>query len=299
VLFGLFSWHGLSPPEAAWHAIFTSVSAFCNAGFTVDANNFVPYQHDGLMLDVVGLLVVAGSLGVPTLLAIPAVIRRKRVSLQTRLVLVTTTVLLVGPYLAIAALEWNGSMSDLGAVDKLHNVWFAVVSPRTAGFNSLPLETMHPVTNALTMILMFIGGSPFSTAGGVKTTTVALLCLSVLAALKGHAEVTAFGRKISYESISRAVAIMSLYTVFALVGFSGLMLTQKVTFEAALYEVVSALGTVGLSLGVTTHLDGVGKVILMFCMFAGRVGPLTLFLLLAERRREGKWSWPEERVAVG
>jgi trk system potassium uptake protein TrkH len=208
-------------------------------------------------------------------------------------------VLLVGPMLAMGALEWNGSLSGLGPIEKLHNIWFAASSPRTGGFYSVPPETMHPVSNALVMMLMFIGGSPFSTAGGVKTTTVALLLLSVFAALRGHGEVTAFGRRISHESVGKAVAIMSLYTAFAMVGFSGLMLTQKLAFEVALYEVVSALGTVGLSLGATTHLDGVGKVILMFCMFAGRVGPLTLFLLLTERRREGKWSWPEERVAVG
>jgi trk system potassium uptake protein TrkH len=298
-LFGLYQWHGLAPADAAWHAVFTSVSAFCNAGFSLDPNSFEAYRGDGLLLDVVGLLVSAGSLGVPALLALPPLLRRQSVPLQARLVWITTAVLLVLPAAAVAALDWNGALADFSVIGKAHHVWFAVTTPRTAGFHALPAETMHPVTHALMMVLMFIGGSPFSTAGGVKTTTVALLVLSVVAALRGNPDVTAFGRKIAPESVSKAIAIVSLYCAFAMVGFTGLMLTQKLEFEVALYEVISALGTVGLSLGATAHLDGVGKIILMFCMFAGRVGPLTLFLLLAERRRANKWTWPEERVAVG
>jgi trk system potassium uptake protein TrkH len=208
--------------------------------------------------------------------------------------------LLVIPAPLFAAFEWSASLDGLPFLDKLHNTWFHIVSPRSAGFVALDPATYSPAGALLTMVLMFVGGSPLSTAGGVKTTTVALLWLAVIAALQGRTKATAFSRAIAHESIYRAVAIMTLYTVIGATALIGILLTQpRLGFLAAAFEVTSALGTVGMSLGATSGLDDVGKAILVVCMFMGRVGPLTMFLLLTDRQRTLKWSFPEETVTVG
>lgn len=299
LLTGQFRWNGDSWPLAIWRGCFTAISAFCNAGFSLQSDSMVSYQHQPGVLHVIAALIVLGGLGTPAVLAFPLFLRGRKVPLQVQLVYVTTAVLLVVPAVIIAALEWNNGLAGLSVIDKVDNAWFHAVVPRTAGFHSVDMGTFHPSTITITLILMFIGGSPFSTAGGVKTTTIGLLTLAVIAAIRGRPQVTAYGRTVSAESIYKAMAIMTMGTVFALAGFLALQLTQDLPFEVALFEVISALGTVGLSLGGTLHIDAIGKIVLMSCMFAGRVGPITLFLLLTERRREPKWVYPEEKVAVG
>jgi trk system potassium uptake protein TrkH len=299
VLTALFWYGGDALPIAAWRAVFTSVAAFCNAGFALQSDSLMGYQQQPLVLHTVALLIIVGGLGTPVIHALPDLFRRKPASLHTSLVVGTTLLLLVVPALLIAVLEWSNTLGGLSIFDKLNNAWFQSVTPRTAGFYSIDYTILRPATVTLTLVLMFIGGSPFSTAGGVKTTTIALLILAVVAALQGRPEATAFKRRISHESIYKAAAIMTVVTTMALLGFGALQITQDMPFDMALFEVTSALGTVGLSTGGTARLDGVGKLIIMTCMFAGRVGPLTLFLLLVERRRQPSWVRPEERVAVG
>jgi len=299
VLALLFFIDGDSVGMALWRGTFTAISAFCNAGFALQSDNMITYQRHPLVLHTVALLIIAGGLGTPVIHAIPQLWRGKRVSIQSKLVLVTTLVLLVVPTFLIAVLEWNHSLQGLGPLDKIHNAWFQTVVPRTAGFNSVDYVVIRPETLSLTLILMFIGGSPFSTAGGVKTTTIALIAAAVYAAVRGRSEAIAFNRTISHESIYKSIAIMSMGSLFVIFGFGAIQLTQSIPYEMGLFEVVSALGTVGLSVGGTARLDEIGKIVIMVCMFAGRVGPLTLFLLLSERRREPKWQYPEEKVTVG
>jgi trk system potassium uptake protein TrkH len=299
ILTALFAWEGDPLPVAVWRGVFTSISAFCNAGFALQSDSLLAYQGSGLVLYTVAVLILAGGLGTPVLHALPAVFERRAVSLQARIVLFMTVLLTVLPFPMIAALEWDHALAGLSIPDKIHNAFFQTVSARTAGFASVDYGAMQPATVTVQLVLMFIGGSPFSTAGGVKTTTVALLALGVLAVVAGRSEATAFGRRISHDSIYKSIAIMTMGTLFAGLGFIALQLTQQMPFEMALFEVVSALGTVGLSLGGTAELDGIGKIIVMICMFAGRVGPVTLFLLLQERKRAARWVFPEERVAVG
>ena len=151
----------------------------------------------------------------------------------------------------------------------------------------------------LTMGLMVIGGSPGSTAGGLKTTTVAVLVAAVVAVMRGSTEAEAFGRRIPHEVVYRATAITTLFVGLVAGAFSVLLITQDLPFDMALFEVISALGTVGLTVGATPRLDDVGKMVIIACMFAGRVGPLTLFLLLVERERHDRHTLPSEQVAVG
>lgn len=295
----LFRFRGIGWEKAAWNGVFTSVTAFCNAGFTLFPDNLEAFRGEGGVLQVVAALIVLGGLGAPAIHAIPSLWAGRAVSLQARLVLLTTGVLLAVSFVAFVLLEWGNTLAPLPLAARLNNAWLLAVSPRTGGFHALDLTALHPASITLMMLLMFIGGSPFSTAGGAKTTTIALVIAGVVAALRGRNEATAFGRRISHESIYKSIAIMTLASGFTLLAALTVQLTQQLPFEVGLFEVVSALNTVGLSLGATEHLDGVGKVVIMCCMFAGRVGPVTLFLLLTEQRRDPKWVFPEEKVTVG
>lgn len=285
--------------RAAWRAVFTAISAYCNAGFALQSDNLVPYQTDPVVLQTVALLTVSGGLGPLAVVSIPRVVRGKAASLNTRLVLAATAILLVLPTILIAAFEWDYAFQGLSWWDKLDNAWFQAVTPRTAGFNSVRMSDLQPTTRTLMMVLMFIGGSPGSTAGGIKTTTFAILVLAVTAALSRHQTLVVFGRRISHALVVRAAAVATVGGMSVVVGLLAIQLTQRIPMDLALFEVISALGTVGLSLGATPMLDTVGKAIIILCMFVGRVGPLTLFLLLSRGSQPGTWTYPEEDVVVG
>jgi trk/ktr system potassium uptake protein len=299
VLSSLFVVEGDAPRQALWRGLFTSVSAFCNAGFALQSDNLMGYQHNPWILHTVALLIILGGLSPAAVAAIPDLLQRRRVAVQIKLAFASTLVLLVGGALAITAVEWNGSLAKLGFFDRLHNGWFQSVTLRTAGFNSIDIASVHASVLTLMMVWMFIGGSPGGTAGGIKTTTAALLALAVMAAIRGRWDVTAFRRRISTETVYKAAAIATLGFSTALLSLVALQLTQDLPGAMAPFEVVSALGTVGLSIGATAHLDEVGKIIIMATMFAGRVGPLTLFLFLSDRFSKSSWEAPEERIEVG
>lgn len=299
LLAGAFLAHGMGPGEALWKGVFTSISAFCNAGFALESDNLVSFQREPFVLHVVGVLIVLGGLGAPVMVALPEVLRGRKVSVHARLVLVTTALLVVGGAVALASVEWTHTLAGLHWTDRLHNAWFTSVTPRTAGFNSVDFAALSPAGFVLVMLLMFVGGSPGSTAGGIKTTTVALLALAVASTLRGRPEIQVFHRRIDHASVYKAAAVFTLGGVAALLAFLALALTQNIPPRLLAFETVSALGTVGLSMGATPRLDVVGRLIVIGCMFVGRVGPLSLFLFMATRRPPAAWTLPEESVAVG
>lgn len=285
--------------SAAWRALFTSVSAFCNAGFALQSDSLVPYQSSPLILYTAGALIVLGGLSPAGVAAVPRWIRGERVRLQERLLLVTTASLLIGGFVTYALFEWSVSLGHLGALDRVHNAIFQSITLRTAGFNSVDLAATRPATQTVMMALMLIGGSPGGTAGGIKTTTVAVIVLMVATTLVGRRRASAYGRSLGTPTVYKAGAVITVGVTTILLAFVTIQLTQSMSTELAVFEVVSALGTVGLSIGGTALLDSVGKIIIMACMFAGRVGPLTLFLFLTEQQHESPVSYPEERVDVG
>lgn len=300
-LTSLFASAGEPLGSAAWRGAFTAVSAFCNAGFALQTDSLIPYQNSPAVLHIVSALIVIGGLGPATVVVVPRLIQRRPVPVLPKLVLSTTALLLVFPTLFIAFAEWNHGFAGLsGFVDKLSNAWFQSVTLRTAGFNSVDMTDLRAATVTVMMVLMFVGGSPGSTAGGVKTTTAALAALGAWAAIRGRTEVEVFGVRVSQSSVYKASAVMTLGAAGVIGFLAALQLTQRIPIGPLLFEAVSALGTVGLSLGATDQLDSVGKVLIMTCMFAGRVGPLTLFVLLARQgRREAPWGRPERDVAIG
>ncbi len=299
LLFGAFLRHGHGVATAAWSGLFTSVSAFCNAGFALRTSSLVEYQTEPLVLHTVGALIVAGGLSPAVIAAAPAWVRGRRVGLQERLVLITTVALLAGGALTYALFEWTVSLGHLSWMDRVHNAIFQSITLRTAGFNSVDLTATRPATQTMMIAFMLIGGSPGGTAGGIKTTTLAVIVLMVGATLRGRPRARAFGRELANVTIFKAGAVTTAGVAISLVALIAVQLTQDIELEVAAFEVVSALGTVGLSLGGTTELDAIGQIIVMICMFAGRVGPLTLFLFLTERQHEPSLGFPVEEVDVG
>ena len=285
--------------QAVWRGVFTAVSAFCNAGFALQTDSLIPFQSDPLVLHIVGALIVIGGLSPAVMFALPGVLRGAERRAQVWIVIAASASLLVVDAMLIGAIEWSRTLAELGFWDKLHNAWFQSVTLRTAGFNSLDLAASHPATLAIMMISMFIGGSPGGTAGGIKTTTAAVLALAVKAAIDGRTETQAFGRTIPVETVQRAavIALMGLATLFVVT--MTVLLTQSIDPIEAAFEAVSALGTVGLSIGATAKLDGIGKIVIMAAMFAGRVGPVSMFAFLASRARVRDWKYPSEQIDVG
>jgi trk system potassium uptake protein TrkH len=299
VLTFLFRAAGDPLPQAVWRGSFTAISAFCNAGFALQSNSLVPYQSDPWILHTVALLIVLGGLSPFAVLSLRERRKSSPAHVQARLVLLSSSVLLVLGAALIAAFEWTNALGGLDWPDRLHNAWFHSVTLRTAGFNSVALETMRPESTTLMLIWMFIGGSPGGTAGGIKTTTAFVLILAVVAAVRGRDHVLAFGHRLSHRTVYRALAITMVGTASGGLFLLGLELTQSMPPNVALFEVVSALCTVGLSLGGTAALDGFGKALIIVAMFLGRVGPVTLFLILSHRARADTWRRPELEIDVG
>lgn len=300
VLATAFAIRGDELPTAIWRGVFHSVSAFCNAGFALQTDSLVPYAESPVILHTIALLIIAGGLSPGAIVAVPLLARGQRiVPLQIRLILATTVVLLFVAFASMAAFEWTNTLRHMTYVDRLHNAWFQAVTLRTAGFNSIDIAATRPVTHTLMIAMMFIGGSPGGTAGGVKTTTAAVLAVAVVAAMRARSEATIFGRRVGHVTVYKAAAVLTMGVLTAVGALITIQLTQDLRLDSAIFEVISAIGTVGLTLGATMQLDSVGKVLIMLCMFAGRVGPLTLFLFLTERRIESRWAYPQEEVDVG
>ena len=295
---------------AVWPAIFHSISAFCNAGFSTFSDQLIGFQESPATLIVISFLIIAGGIGFLTMeeLAPFVLLKRRqfrpRVSLQTRLVLYTTALLLVGGTVAFAILEWNQTLDHLPPVHRLTNAMFLSVTARTAGFNSIDYAEAPDSTNFLTILLMMIGGSPGSTAGGIKTTTFALLGLMAWSRLKGDDSVQIFGRSLRKETTDRAVSLSVIAISIVVLGILALSVSERWNdsrlFLDHTFEVVSAFNTVGLSMGISANLSSAGRGIIIALMFVGRVGPLSAASALARPgKRTAQFRYAYEDVMIG
>ncbi len=307
LLFGRWLLHFSEPAEALFHAAFHSVSAFCNAGFSTFSDSLVGWQADVFVNAVVCLLIVLGGLGfsvVHELVSREALRRgiwRTWTGLSTHAHLVTraSLSLIVFGALAFFFFEFDNTLAGLSPVAKVLAAVFQSVTPRTAGFNTVPLDSLRPVTLMLLAVLMFIGASPGGTGGGVKTSTMAVLWFTLRNVVAGRPEVEVRGRTISRDTVYRAAAVFG--TGLALVAFflGILLVSERQPFERLLFETVSAFGTVGLSTGITPDLSVAGRLAIIALMYIGRLGPLTLALTMAARRPRLAVSYPSARVLVG
>ncbi|QAT41706.1 Trk family potassium uptake protein [Clostridium sp. JN-9] len=290
--------------KGIYYSIFHAISAFCNAGFDLMGNfkSLTSYYDNGVIILTIGGLIACGGLGFFVWQEIYNYKGLKKLSLHSKLAITTTLILIFGGAILMFLFEYNnpGTMKDMSLKGKLLSSLFASITPRTAGFNSISTADMSPAGRFLTMILMFIGGSPGSTAGGIKTTTAALLVMTVISSIKGKDDTEVFRKRVSKEVVYRALVVSVVGLLLVITVTMILSVTEKgFSFEYLLYETTSAFGTVGLTLGLTPKLTSIGKILLAFTMYAGRVGPLTLLLAIANRRGKDMIKYPEEKILVG
>lgn len=300
------------------YAIFHSVSAFCNAGFDlVGTNSLTPYVGNGLVNFTIMGLIIMGGIGFCVWIDTYKALRLKmsspqhfswkqtflKLGLHTKLVwIITIGLLTVGAVFFFGAEYHNPeTLGLLTFKEKIYAALFQSVSPRTAGFNTISLPDLTDASKIMTIILMFIGGSPAGTAGGIKTTTAGILVLCALCTIKGKENVVVFKRKVPIQIIMRALTITMLAMAVVLSMVMLLSFTESATFMEILFEVVSAFGTVGLTLGITSSLTIIGKITIIIAMFIGRLGPITMAVALTMRqgRDKGSVQYPEEKILVG
>lgn len=294
---------GLPLGQSVWRGVFHSVSAFCNAGFALQSDSVTLFQERPGALLLVAALIVLGGLGFVVLAGIWNRIfggRGSPLTAQVRVVLIASAVLLIAGMLLYLGCEWKRSLGGLAAGDKLANGLFQSVTLRTAGFNSVDLSTLAPATVLFMMLFMFIGASPGSTGGGIKTTTLVVLLAAIRSTVRSGEPVRLFDREVPREIVLRSLAIVLISATAVAAGLFGVLLVEDGPFVDLLFETVSAFGTVGLSLGATMGLGPVGKLIIIGLMFIGRTGPLTLALLLGTATaRTPVCRYPQARIMVG
>jgi len=298
-------WRSTMPDLKAFYlALFHSVSAFCNAGFDLfsgTGQNLFGYDTDGYTLSVMMILIVLGGLGILVGVDLVTYYWDRRLSLHTRLTLVLTAFLyLFGILVVLMDPIFEGTtFVDMSWHDRIWKAVFSVVSARTAGLTLIPLHELGEASILTIMTSMFIGGAPASMAGGVTLSTVAVLAVTVYSTVRGNPHAVAFGRTLPLESIAKATAIMMVSISLVLVVSLMLLASKQGDFLDVIFEVVSAFSNTGYSLGLTSQLDAFGRLLIAFTMFWGRLGPLTLVVMLAQRERPTYVRYPTEKIAMG
>ncbi len=288
-------------PKGIWYALFHSVSAFCNAGFDLTGakepfSSLTSYSSDVLVNITVIMLIIIGGIGFLTWEDIKNNkwhIRRYR--MQSKVILSVTGILIVLPALYF----FFGEFSDKPMGERILSSLFQSVTPRTAGFNTASLADMSQTGQMLVIILMLIGGSPGSTAGGMKTTTFAVLLASALSVFRRHEHTHFFKRRITEVAVKNAATVFLMYLVLFLGGGMIISRIENIPLLTSVFETASAIGTVGLSLGITARLGAVSRIILTVLMFLGRVGGLTLVFAATMGARANTPKYPQEKITVG
>jgi len=288
---------GLS--NSIYYALFHSISAFCNAGFSLFSNSLIDYQSSWYMNLIMISLIIAGGIGFTVYLDI----KNKKLSLHSKIVLFASGFLIFIGTISIFFLEYGNSLKGLPLDSKILVSLFQSITPRTAGFNTIDLSTFKDGSLLIIMLLMFIGASPGSCGGGVKTTTFIIFIMTIFSTAKGRDYISIFKRTISKEVIFKSFAIILIAITFLLLGIVGLSLCDnnpmnRGDFFSYTFEAFSAMGTVGLSIGYTKKLTIIGKIIIILLMFLGRIGPLTLVLALRGKKRVNL-KFAEENIMIG
>lgn len=293
--------------KGIYYSIFHAVSAFCNAGFDLmgNFNSITAYADNSIVILTIATLIVIGGLGFYVWAELYNFKGIKKLSLHSKVVIYTTLILIFIGAILMYILEMNNpnTIQGMSIKGKFLSSLFASITPRTCGFNSIPLSEMTSGGKFLTIILMFIGGSPGSTAGGIKTTTVVVLFMTVVSITKGREDTEIFQKRISKELVYKAFVVAFISLALVILATLLLSITENpgIPFEYFLYEATSAFATVGLTLGLTTKLTFLGKIIISLTMYAGRVGPLTIILALSKSKstKSGTIKYPEDKILIG
>ncbi|MGL4774585.1 MAG: TrkH family potassium uptake protein [Clostridium sp.] len=286
------------------YSLFHSASAFCNAGFDLFGNfsSLTNYTGNPVIIITIAFIIIIGGLGFAVWLEVYNYKQTKKFSLHSKIVLLITGVLIVGGTILMLVFEWSNpkTLGPMDFDDKMVNGFFASVTPRTAGFNSISTGDMTMAGKFLTIIFMFIGGSPGSTAGGLKTATFGIVCLTVWSVIRGREDTEAFGRRIGKELVYKAFSLLFIGVTLVITMTMILSITEPGhQFMDLLYEVTSAFGTVGLTTGVTPTLSPIGKFVIIITMYLGRVGPLTVALAFANAKKKRAYKYPEGKILIG
>ncbi len=287
--------------KGIWFSIFHSISAFCNAGFDITGNSIVPFVGDFIINMTISGLIILGGLGFSVYIDISRNKHFRKLHLHSKLVLTITGILIGVGMIVILLTEFNNpnTLGSLNIGEKLISSYFQSVVPRTAGFNSVNIGALYDTTVFFIIILMFIGGSPGSTAGGIKTTTFGTLILTTIGVIKGNKDVVAYRKRIAEEVINRSLAIATVGMGLIIIVSFILTVTERATFLDVLFETTSAFATVGLTRGITPDLTDFGKIIITLTMYAGRVGPLTMAFAFAKRSKKSNFRYSEGNILVG
>ena len=317
VLYHLFSEDAVAtgaivPDGTLWfRAYFYSVMSFCNAGFSLDPGSIAVFQAKPLVLLTMGVLVIIGGLGFLVIYNLCTIrfwrrnrMRRGRVSLHARVVLFVSAGFLLFMFAAVLALEWDRTLEPFDWTEKLAIAFFQAVTPRTCGFTVVPVHEMHAATRFLSEVLMFIGAGPGGAGGGIKVTTFMVFVVTLLAICRGRNETVLFKRTVPEPIVREATVIVTVFAALVTLGMTVLLISdggnEAQSFETLLFETVSAVSTTGLSCGSTTvSLSTTGRVVLMLCMFGGRLGALAVVLLISGQESRTSIRYPREELVVG
>lgn len=297
-------WPDLGIVRAAYLAIFHAVSAFCNAGFDLFSGTgtvFFGFGRDPYTLSVLMALIIIGGLGILVVSDLLFFVRNRRLTVHTRIALTLTVgLILLGLALVLSDEALAGTaFTGMSAADRFWTALFSVVSARTAGLTIIPLEQLSEASQLVLMISMFIGGAPASMAGGVTLSTIGVLLVAVVSTVRGLPQAVIFGRTLPFETIAKAVAIMTVSTLVCFFTTLFLLTGQTGNLFPVGFEVVSAFSNTGYSLGSTADLSLFGRLLIAFTMFWGRLGPLTLVVLLAQREHPTLVRYPAEQIVMG
>ncbi|WP_226665437.1 TrkH family potassium uptake protein [Metabacillus litoralis] len=282
-------------------SFFHSVSAFNNAGFSLWSDSLMKFKGDPIINIVITFLFIIGGIGFTVLADLWEKKKFKKLSLHSKMMIIGTIAFNIFAMFLIFVLEYGnpktlGGLTSLG--DKLWGAYFQAVTPRTAGFNTLDIASFNESTIFLFLLMMFIGAGSASTGGGIKLTTFMVIVFSVLAFLKGKEDIVVRNRSIKLEFVLRSLAISTIGFIVIILAVFILNITENSSFLSVLFEVVSAFGTVGLSIGLTESLSMIGKFVIIFMMFIGKLGPLTLAFSLTQPKKS-KVKYPSEDILTG
>lgn len=300
--------------KGIWFSIFHSVSAFCNAGIDIiGENSLIPYASDTWMNIVTMFLIISGGIGFLVWWDITGNIRKiiwheytfkravKKLHLHSKITIITTLCLILTGAVLITALEFDNpaTIGKMGFGDKIVAGLFQSVTLRTAGFMTFSQSSLRSTTTLICLFLMFIGGSPIGTAGGIKTTTLALLFLSTRATIKGKSHLVVFNRTIPHKTVQKALAVTFVSFMVLMTATFALHLIEGDSLLNTAFETTSAIATVGLSRDFTSSLHVFGKIIIIFCMYLGRIGPISMVIFFNRQQRNELCSYPHEDITVG
>ena len=297
VMMGRFLHLGQNIHYSFNQSIFLAVSGFCNAGFALIPDNLISYNNDPVIILSVSLLIIFGGIAPVIAITLPKLFKGERLTPVAKIVFYTTFALLFFGTLIILMTSYNGVLKDMSFSDKLLNAFFQSVSARTAGFSSFELNNISCGTYLTLIFLMIVGGSPGGTAGGIKTTTFSVLLITAYNILVGRKNIVR-NKEIPPETVYKALALIVIYAGVLIISCVLLCITQTLDHPKLVFEAVSAMGTVGLSMGITPQLDTIGKLIIILTMFLGRVLPAMVIYYLNSRIGEFYLSYPKAKISL-